>query len=172
MIVEKLATRSSKIITFEDSHSDDDTKFRMSDLLLRAIRAISVHLDTANSNNLHIGVGMEYLILSITITDDFQILKLWLHDFICNEFSSRDDFRILVNNPGTRILSPDLPHHPCNGAFNEEMKRKFEILERNLGSEIYECDFCKRRLKDLGDIAMWPDCEHVCYCAGCARLTH
>ena len=189
-IMKKLTIHSSKVVRFGDSHSDD-SQFRMSTLLLRIIRAICVHLD-----NLPILVGREYVTLIKpllqTLTDDFLILKLCLYDFICDNFSSRDDFRVF--NSVAKIRSSDLPHHPCNGPFNEEMKRKFQMVKRNLssennecdfcnlsigkydcefcslGSEHYKCDFCKCPLYDLGDIAIWPDCEHVCYCSDCARF--
>ena len=174
-IMEKLTMRSSKMITFEDyhSHGSEDATFMMSILLLRIIRAISVHLETANTSNLPIHVGKEYVTLVKpllqTLTDDFMILNLWLHDFICEAFSSREDFKVLVDNSGTRIRSSDLPHHPVDGPFNDEMKRKFEMVGRNLGNENYYCYICGTGLVLLEDIAIWPDCEHVSYCAQCAR---
>ena len=174
-IMEKLDLNSDTFDLFRDEIDSfsDDAKFRLFTFLLRIIRGICVHLDAAKANSLLICVGIECETsiknLLQTLTDDFLILKLWLYDNICDEFSSRDDFRVLVNNSGAKIQSPNLPHHPCNGPFKDELKRKFEMVERNLGSENYECVSCKVPLNDLECIAIWPDCQHVCYCAECAR---
>ena len=174
-IMEKLIIRTSKMFgMFEDSPSDN-VKFSMSALLLRITGAICDHLYVAETNNLPIYFGEDYVTeikpLLQTLTDDFLILKLWLYDFICDNFSSHDDFRVLVNNSKAKIRSSDLPHHPCNGPFDDELKRKYEtMVERDLDSEMYLCNSCNCLLNELGDIAIWPDCEHVCYCSDCARL--
>ena len=50
------------------------------------------------------------------------------------------------------------------------MKKKLKMIERSLGSENYECIHCEVPLNELSRIAVWPDCEHVCYCEECARF--
>ena len=178
-IMEKLARRSSKIAMFEDYQSelDDDASFMMTILLIRIIGAIIVHLDTEKNDNLPILFDKEYVTLVKpllqTLTDDFMILSLWLHDFISDQFGSRQDFSALVNNSATRNRSSDIPYHPCNGPFNDELKRKYEMVERNLVAEkssYGKCNLCGCKLVFLWNLAIWPDCEHVCYCADCGRL--
>ena len=174
-IMKKLTMRSSKMFEMFKDSASDNANFGMSAILLRIIRPICDHVTTTMTNNLPKYVGMEYhrlIVPSLTgsLTADFHILKLWLYDFICDKFSSHDDFRVLVNNSQTKIRSTDLPHHPCNGPFKEDMKMKFEKVKLNIGRNKYVCVFCKCLLNDLGDIVIWADCEHVCYCGKCARL--
>ena len=83
------------------------------------------------------------------LMDDFLILELWLYDFICDEFSTQNNFRALVDYCGEIIMSPDLPYHPCNGPFKDDMKKKLKIIERSHGSENYECIHCEVLLKEL-----------------------
>ena len=174
-IMKKLTMRSSKMFEMFKDSASDNANFGMSAILLRIIRPICDHVTTTMTNNLPKYVGMEYhrlIVPSLTgsLTADFHILKLWLYDFICDKFSSHDDFRVLVNNSQTKIRSTDLPHHPCNGPFKEDMKMKFEKVKLNIGRNKYVCVFCKCLLNDLGDIVIWPDCGHVCYCSNCFRL--
>ena len=171
-IMEKLTICSSKLEMFKVQTYclSDEAKFGMSTLMLRIISTICVHLQTTilTTKNVFEHITSVKPLLQ-ELTDDFLMIKLWLYDFICGEFSSRNDFRVLVNNCGPKVRSPNLPHHPCNGPFTLKMKSKFEIVKRNLGSENYECVSCKVPLNDLECIAIWPDCQHVCYCAECAR---
>ena len=97
-IMDKLTICSSKLFIFRDQIDSlsNDAKFGMSALLLRIIRTISVHLDTAKNTNLP-----EYVALLLQeLTDDFLILKLWLYDFICSFSIYRDYGTKLVAIPG------------------------------------------------------------------------
>ena len=102
-IMDKLTICSSKLFIFRDQIDSlsNDAKFGMSALLLRIIRTISVHLDTAKNTNLP-----EYVALLLQeLTDDFLILKLWLYDFICSFSIYRDYGTKLVAIPGSRDLT-------------------------------------------------------------------